>query len=185
MGGAGRRSSQRRSADVRLSGVRYDRVYSVMSIRDALNQALGEAQALNGADPDGIRLGTLRLIHCAIHERDKQAHARDKASGCEEEAIKAILETMVRQREESSKLYEDEGRIEMAERERAELAVIAEFLPQRLSGDALEHEVNAVIEDLAADGLRDMGRCVKALRERLGERLDPGKASALVKARLT
>lgn len=153
----------------------------VMSIRESLNAALGEAEH----DGDAVRLGTLRLIQCAVHERDKQAHARDRAAGCDEAEIMDLLKTMARQREESSQLYEDAGRIEMAERERAELDVIREFLPKRLSEDALEGEVTAVIRELGAEGLRDIGRCVNALRERLGERLDPCKASALVKAHLS
>jgi uncharacterized protein YqeY len=136
-------------------------------------------------DRDAVRTGTLRLIQAAVRDRDIAARAQDCTTGCEEAEILAILGKMVKQREESSKIYEDAGRPELAEREREEIAIIREFLPPQLERDELSAAAREVVEELGAAGLKDMGRCMDALKARYAGRLSVPAAAAEVKKLLS
>lgn len=150
-------------------------------LRDRITTALTAAMKAK----EEVRLATLRLVQCAVRDRDIAARAEDRTSGCDEAEILAILAKMVKQREESSKTYDDAGRPELAEREREEIKIIREFMPAPLSRAELEAAVAQVVDELEATGLKDMGRCMNALKERYAGRLDMGEASAAVKALLT
>ena len=128
-----------------------------------------------------IEAATLRLILCAVHDRDAEARSLDHCSGCDDAVIRDVLELMVRQREASAAGYEDAGRIEMAEREQAEAEVIRRYLPRPLEGEALDQAVQDVVTDLDAHGLKDLGRCMSELKTRYTDRLDTRKANKLVK----
>jgi hypothetical protein len=130
---------------------------------------------------DAVRVGTLRLIQAAVRDRDIAKRATDCTTGCEEAEILAILAKMVKQREESSKIYDGAGRPELAEREREEIAVIREFLPSPLEGDALAQAARAVVDEIGATGLKDMGRAVEALKTRYAGRINVAAAAAEVK----
>jgi uncharacterized protein YqeY len=90
----------------------------------------------------------------------------------------------VKQREESAKIYEEANRLELAEQEREEIAVIRSFLPQQLGDDQVRQLCAKVIADVGADGLRDMGKCMAALKEQYPGRMDFSKASGVVKTLL-
>jgi uncharacterized protein YqeY len=92
---------------------------------------------------------------------------------------------MIKQRREAAKTYADAGRSELADTETAEIAVIEEFLPKQLSAEEAEKAVAAIIDEIGASGLKDMGRTMGALKERFAGQMDFGKASAVVKARLS
>jgi len=130
---------------------------------------------------EGVRLGTLRLILAAVRDRDILARAADRTTGCEETEIVAILAKMVKQREESSKIYDDAGRPDLAEREREEIAVIREFLPPPLSDAEVVEAARAVVDELGASGLKDMGRVMDALKARFKGRINVAAASGEVK----
>lgn len=98
--------------------------------------------------------------------------------------MRDLLETMAAQREISAREYEDAGQIEDAERERAELEVITSFLPKKLEGDALERAVQQVVDDLEASRLKDLGRCMKALKQRYPGQIETGTAGKAVRAAL-
>jgi len=151
------------------------------TIRQRLNRALVDAERV---DPNDVRSQTLRLVICAITDRDVTARGRGSCSGCEESEIQALLETMVAQREISAREYDDAGRIADAERERDEIEVIDVFLPKLLTGEALETAVQAVVTDLEARKLKDVGRCMTALRERFPGRIECGPAGKAVRAAL-
>lgn len=149
--------------------------------KDRLKSALAEAEA---EDRDSVRAATLRLILCAVRDRDASARSKGECDGCPEAAVKQVLELMAAQREISAREYDDSGRITDAEREREELAVIKEFLPKPLSGEALEEAVDRIVAELEASKLTDVGRCMSALKARYPGRIDSGAAGKAVREAL-
>jgi uncharacterized protein YqeY len=132
-----------------------------------------------------VRVSTLRLVQAAIKDRDIAARTRDVGEGCAEEQILQILSKLLKQREESARIYEEAGRADLAEREREESAIIAEFMPRQMSDDEIQAAAHAVVEELDAAGLKDMGKCMAALKAKYGGAMDFGKAGAAVKAILS
>jgi uncharacterized protein YqeY len=154
---------------------------AAVSLRERITDELAKATK----DQNAVRLSTLRLILAAVRDRDIAKRATDCTTGCEESEITAILVKMAKQRDESSKIYDDAGRPEMAEREREEIAVIREFLPVQLEKSALKGAVQGVVDELGASGLKDMGRCMDALKTRYPGRIDVPAAAAEVKKLLS
>jgi uncharacterized protein YqeY len=150
-------------------------------------QAMREkfAEALKDAlkSQDKRRISTIRLIQTAVNDRDIANRAAGKDPVTNEE-IMQILGKMIKQREESANAYEEGGRLELAEQERDEMKIIRGFLPQPLGEDAVKRACAQVIDEVGADGLRDMGRCMNALKEKYPGRIDVGKASGIVKGML-
>ena len=145
----------------------------------ALRSRIDEAVKQAMKSGDRPRLGALRLITAAI----KQVEVDTRKAPTDEDVL-AVLSRMVKQRRESIEQYEKAGRDDLAAAERAELAVIGEFLPEPLSEAELESLVQAAIAETGAAGPRDMGRVMAALKPRVQGRADMGALSARVKARL-
>lgn len=133
---------------------------------------------------DQLRLSTLRLIGAAIKDREIAARGEPGEGKLTEDDLIALLSRMVRQRQESARAYEEGGRLELAEREQAEIGIIQEFLPRQLDPAEVAAAIDAAIAELGATGVRDMGRVMGALRERHSGQMDFGAAGALVKQRL-
>lgn len=150
-------------------------------LREQIDSALKGAMK---ARDDKLRISTLRLINAAIKDRDIAARAEDRCNGVSDEEILAILGKMVKQREDSSAAYEAGCRPDLAEQERAEIAIIREFMPRQLSDEEIESAVSEVIHELGASGLKDMGRSMAALKERYAGAMDFGRAGALMKKAL-
>lgn len=150
-----------------------------ITLRKRICAALKRAEAENA---DGVEAQTLRLVKCAMEDRDVIARKRGECSGCDNEVILDLLETMVAQRELSIQKFDEAGRIADAERERDELEVISSFLPKPLAGEALETAAAAVVTELQARKLKDVGRCMSALRARYPGRIECGPASKAVRA---
>jgi len=151
-----------------------------MSLREQIKAKLVEA--MKQREP--VRVATLRLIQAAIKDRDIAARSRDVGEGCADEQIRQILAKLLKQRAESARIYEEAGRTELAEREREESDIIAEFLPRQMSDDEIAEAARKVVDELDATGLKDMGKCMAALRAKYGGAMDFGKAGAAVKALL-
>ena len=130
------------------------------------------------------KVSTLRLILAALKDRDIAARANGNAEGIGDEDILQLLAKMVRQRRESIKLYEQGGRVDLAEREAEEIVIIESFMPRQLDGAELEAAVLEAIKEVGATGLKDMGRAMAALKARYAGRMDFAKASTLVKKKL-
>lgn len=130
------------------------------------------------------RTAALRLIGAKIKDRDIELRTSDKKPG-DDELVTDVLMKMAKQRRESIEMYEDGGRQELADKEKAELAVIEEFLPQQMSEDETRAAIAQIKADLGADGMKDMGRVMGELKSRHGATLDMSKASGLVKEALT
>ncbi|MEZ5893660.1 MAG: GatB/YqeY domain-containing protein [Parvularculaceae bacterium] len=137
------------------------------------------------AKDEKLRVSTLRLINAAIKDRDIAARGEDRCEGVNENEILAILTKMVKQREDSAAAFEKGGRPDLAEKERGEIAVIREFLPRQLSEDEVNKAVAKVIEEMGAAGLKDMGKCMGALKERFNGSMDFGAAGKMLKEKLS
>jgi hypothetical protein len=133
---------------------------------------------------DGVRLSTLRLINAAIKDRDIAARGEGESGGLDDADVLQILSKMVKQRQESIRAYEEGGRLELAEQERAEIAVIEEFLPRQLGPEEVDAAIGQAIDDTGAAGLRDMGKVMSALKSRYTGQMDFGAVGPQVKARL-
>ncbi len=152
-----------------------------MPLRDRLTAALKDAMKSREAD----RTSTLRLINAAIKDRDIAARTESgNEDGVGEAEIMAILGKMVKQRQESARLYEEGGRLELAEKELAEVRVIEEFLPRQLTADEVAAAIAAAIAETGAKGIRDMGRVMAALKARHTGQMDFGAVGPMVKDRL-
>ncbi|MEO1251033.1 MAG: GatB/YqeY domain-containing protein [Pseudomonadota bacterium] len=151
-------------------------------LRTKIDESLKAAMK---AKDDKVRVATLRLVNAAIKDRDIAARSEDRCDGVSDEEILAILTKMVKQREDSAEAFDKGCRPELAEQERREIEVIREFLPRQLSDDEIETAVAGVIEEYDASGLKDMGRCMGALKERYSGAMDFGRAGKLMKEQLS
>ena len=130
------------------------------------------------------RLGTLRLINAAIKDRDIAVRSEENTEGVSDSEIILILSNMVKQRKQSIIQYEEGGRIELAEREREEIKIIEEFLPNQLSEKEIRDEILKIIESKDQLSIKDMGKIMGELKTNFSGRMDFGKASEIVKALL-
>ncbi|MBF9023368.1 GatB/YqeY domain-containing protein [Rhodobacterales bacterium HKCCA1288] len=151
-----------------------------MSLRERITNGLKDAMR----EKDAARLSTLRLINAAIKDQDIAARGAGKTEGVDEGEILAILAKMVKQRIDSANVYEEGGRLELAEKERAEIKVIEGFLPRQLSEAEIAAAIDAAIEQTGASSIRDMGRVMGALKAAYAGQMDFGAAGALIKERL-
>ena len=149
-------------------------------LRHELNEALKEA--VKGREQRAV--STLRLILAALKDRDIAARGRGNTEGLGDDEILDLLQTMIRQRRESIELYEQGCRLDLAEREQEEVDVIRRFLPPQLDEEQTRAAVAEVIRDTGATCIKDVGRCMKTLRNRYAGRMDFGKAGGMVRGTL-
>ncbi|UOR14950.1 GatB/YqeY domain-containing protein [Qipengyuania aquimaris] len=133
---------------------------------------------------DKERTAALRLIGAKIKDRDIELRTADKKPE-DDELVTDVLMKMAKQRKESIAMYEDGGRQELADKEKAELVVIEEFLPQQLSEEETRAAIAQIKADTGAEGMKDMGKVMGELKARHGATLDMSKASGLVKEALS
>ena len=142
----------------------------------------GEVKAaMKGGDK--ARLSTLRLMQSAVKDRDIANRGTGKEAASDDEVLQ-LFAKMVKQREESAKAFEDGGRPELAAGERAEIAIIRDFLPRQMDEAETAAAVRAVIAETGAAGVKDMGKVMAALREKYAGQMDFSKASGVVKGML-
>ncbi len=143
-------------------------------LRDDINSALKQAMKAGAAR----RVSTLRLINAAILQRETSGAERRALSEAE---IVDVMQKMVKQRQESLDIYEKAGRAELAAQEREEIEIIAGYLPKQMSDIEAAHAISALIREIEAETIKDMGRTMAALKQRFSGQMDFGKAGALVK----
>ncbi len=153
---------------------------AAMDLRTRITSALKEAMK----QKDAARLSTLRLINAAIKDKDIDARAAGADDGVGEAEVLAILGKMSKQRGESAKAYEEGGRLDLAERERNEITVIEEFLPQQLDEGETAKAVDAAIAEVGASSIRDMGAVMGVLKSKYTGQLDFGAVGPMVKDKL-
>lgn len=152
-----------------------------MDMRSRVNTALKQAMKDKAAD----RLSTLRLINAAIKDRDIAARGtNEEDAGVGDAEVLAILGKMTKQRQESARAYEEGGRLDLAERELNEVAVIEEFLPKQLDEDEVAKAVLDAVTSTGASSIRDMGKVMGELKSRYTGQMDFGKVGPMVKDRL-
>ena len=149
-------------------------------IRDDIKAA--QIAAMKAGEKD--RLAAVRLILAKLKDRDIELRTQS-APADDDAVVVEVLQKMVKQRRESIALYEQGGRQELADVEKAELAVIETFLPAQMNEADTSAAIEAIKAELGASSVKDMGRVMATLKERHGTQLDMSKASALVKAALT
>ncbi|PFG62393.1 hypothetical protein AXZ77_0971 [Thioclava sp. ES.031] len=152
-----------------------------MQMRDKIAAALKAAMK----EKDQERLSTLRLVNAAIKDREIAMRAEGEGEGTVGDAeVLAIMGKMVKQRQESARAYEEGGRLELAEKEQAEIRVIEDFLPRQLSETEVNAAIEAAIAKLGAESIRDMGRVMGELKGQYTGQMDFSKAGPMVKDRL-
>ncbi|MEG3662647.1 GatB/YqeY domain-containing protein [Celeribacter halophilus] len=151
-----------------------------MDMRSRLNAALKTAMK----EKDSERLTTLRLINAAIKDREIASRGEGEEVVVSDDDVLGILGKMVKQRQESAKAFEEGARLELAEKERAEIAVIEEFLPRQLNEEEVAKAVEEAISETGAESIRDMGKVMGVLKAKYTGQMDFGAAGPLVKAKL-
>ncbi len=148
-------------------------------LRDAINSALKDAMKSG----DARRVSTLRLVNSSLKNADIEARGQGKGPLSDEEIL-SVLQKMIKQRQESADLYDKGGRPELAAQEREEIAIISAYLPQQMSEAEAKAAIAEVIRDTGAQGVKDMGKVMAAIKAAYAGRMDMGKASGLVKGLL-
>lgn len=146
------------------------------TIQSSLKAALKAGQAKE--------LSTLRLITAALKDRDIAARSKGNNDGISDDEILSMLQTMIKQRQESSKMYRDGGREELAQSEDEEIAIIRTFLPAQMDDAAIADAITAAITESGAESIKDMGKVMGVLKTKYAGQMDFGAASGQIKARL-
>ena len=149
-------------------------------LRDTINDALKDAMKAK----DQRRVSTLRLANAAIKNADIDARGQGKEA-LADDALLGVLQKMIKQRQESIELYEKGARPDLAAQEREEVAIISAYLPQQMSEDEAKAAIAAVVSETGAQGMKDMGKVIAALKAKYTGQMDFSKASGLVKAALS
>ena len=149
-------------------------------MRDAISTAQKEALK----SKDKTALSTIRLITAALKDRDIAARTKGSGEGISDDEILSMLQTMIKQRAESVKLYNEGNRPELAAAENEEIRVIQQFLPQQLSAEELDAAITSAIAESGAESVKDMGKVMGVLKASYAGQIDFGAASSEVKGRL-
>ena len=152
-----------------------------MELRSRITAEMKQAMKDKAAE----RLSTIRLINAAIKDRDIAVRAEGNYNGVDDTEVLAILDKMVRQRQESARTYEEASRLDLSERELSEIAVIEEFLPRKLSSNEVAAAVTTAIAEVGAASIRDMGRVMALLKSQYVGQMDFGKVGPIVKEKLS
>ena len=152
-----------------------------MDLRATITAAMKQAMRDKASD----RLSTIRLINATIKDSDIEARSDGNDDGVSDSDILAILAKMSRQRSESAKTYEEAGRLDLAERELVEIKVIEEFLPRQLNDEEVTAAIDAAIQEVGAESIRDMGRIMGVLKSKYTGQMDFGSVGPRVKDRLS
>ncbi len=145
-------------------------------MRDELTAALKDAMKAK----DTVRLSTIRLVQAAIKDRDIANRTAGKAEASDED-IAQLLAKLVKQREESARIYDENARAELADKERAEIAVIKTFMPAQMSDEDIRAAAAQAVAETGAQGPKDMGKVIGFLKEHHAGKMDFAKASGIVK----
>lgn len=149
-------------------------------LRCRINAELKES--LKGKDT--VTTSTVRLILAALKDRDIAARGQGKDDGLSDDEILSLLQSMVKQRNESIKMYEDAGRTDLATREADEITVISRFLPKQMNEAEIKDALQSAITETGAEGMKDMGKVMGLVKAKYPGTVDMGKASGIVKGLL-
>lgn len=150
-----------------------------------LKQKLSEDLKAAMRTKESRRIATLRLILAAVKEQEISARTETDRPEMTDDEIVLILSKMVKQRKDSIRLYEEGGRIDLAEQEKGEIQIIEGYLPKQMSAEEIASACADVRDELAASGLKDMGRCMGVIKTRYAGQIDMGEASKIMKSALS
>jgi uncharacterized protein len=148
-------------------------------LREDINTALKDA--MKGGDKR--RVSTLRLVNSALKNADIEARGLGKEPLTDDDLL-GLMQKMIKQRHESIELYEKGNRADLVAQEREEIAIIAAYLPKQMSDDEAKAAIAGVVGEIGAQGMKDMGKVMAALKQRYAGKMDFGKASPIVKGLL-
>ena len=148
-------------------------------LRDDINKALTEAMKAK----DERKVSTLRMVNSSVKNADIEARGGGKQPLGDAEVL-ALMQKMIKQRQESVELYKKGNRADLVKQEEEEIAIISGYLPKQMSDDEMGAAIDAAIKETGAAGMKDMGKVIGALRGKYAGQMDMGKASAAVKAKL-
>ena len=149
-------------------------------MRENIANALKEALKAK----DQVALSTMRLIVAALKDRDIVARGNDNPDGISDDEILGLLQTMIKQRTESAKMYRDGDRPELAANEEAEIKIIKNFMPVQLSADEMRQAIASSITETGASSIKDMGQVMGYLKAHYAGQMDFSSASQAVKTAL-
>lgn len=145
-------------------------------LREDLQNALKEAMK----EKNMLEVNAVRMIIAGLKEKDVEARGKGKKQA-EDAELLSMMQTMIKQRNESIKLYNDGNRPELAAKEQAEIAIIERFLPKQLSAEEITSVIKNIITQTGAQSIKDMGKVMGALRGQYAGQMDFGKASEIIK----
>ena len=149
-------------------------------LREKINNAVKDAMKSR----DERRVSTLRMMNASIKNADIEARGQGKEPINEADLL-SLFQKMIKQRQESADLYDKGGRAELAQQERAEIEIISAYLPKQMSDVEAGAAISAILQEINAQGMKDMGRAMAALKERFSGAMDFGKASGKIKELLS
>ncbi len=152
-----------------------------VSTREKINAAMKDA--LKNKEME--RLATIRLIIAALKDKDINSRTDGRNDGIAESGVLSLLQSMIKQRTESSKIFRENARPELADKEDGEIAVIEGFLPQQLSDEDVAKVITDIIAKTGASGIKDMGKVMAELKANYAGQLDMGKAGGVIKQKLS
>jgi len=152
-----------------------------VSTREKIQDAMKEA--LKNKDME--RLAAIRLIVAAMKDKDVASRTDGRNDGISESDLMSMLQSMIKQRTESAKIYRENNRPELADKEDKEIAVIESFLPAQMSDDEVAKVIGDIIAAIGAAGMKDMGKVMAELKAKYAGQLDMGKAGAVIKQKLS
>ena len=150
-------------------------------MRDKISSSMKDALKAG----DKVALSTIRLIAAALKDRDITARGNGISEGIRDDEILLMLQTMIKQRRESSVMYRDAGRNELAETEELEIKIIEEFLPEQLGEDEINVAIETAISKTDAISVKDMGKVIKVIKDKYSGRMDFGYVSKIIKEKLS
>ncbi len=152
-----------------------------MSTREKINAAMKDAMK----NKEMERLAAIRLIIAAMKDKDVASRTDGRNDGIDESALLSMLQSMIKQRAESAKIYRENNRPELADKEEGEIAVIESFLPKQLSDEDVAKVIEEIIAKTGAAGIKDMGKVMAELKAGYAGQLDMGKAGGVIKQKLS
>ncbi len=152
-----------------------------MSTREKISAAMKDAMK----NKEMERVATIRLMNAAIKDKDIASRTEGRNDGIDEAGVLSLLQGMIKQRNESAKIYRENNRPELADKEEAEIAVIEGFLPQQLSEEDTSKAIDAAIAETGAASMQDMGKVMGVLKAKYAGQLDMAKAGGVIKQKLS
>lgn len=148
-------------------------------LRDDLQKSLKDAMLAR----DTVTVGAVRLIIAGMKEKDVDARGKGQEKAADADLL-AMMQTMIKQRNDSIKMYEDGNRQDLADKEKAEIVIIEKFMPKQMSAEETEAVIKEIIASTGASSMKDMGKVMAELKDKYAGQLDFGKASGTIKALL-